>query len=258
MKEAGRSNELAVKQFEAQLLDTRSIELELEQEIIGVENKLNFLLARFPQPIKRGLPIREQKFPDRIQAGIPSQLLAQRPDIVQAEFELQAAKADVRVARAAFFPTHNLAAYAGYNSFKPELLLKSPESIALGALGGLSAPLWNQRLIRSNYRRYNSQQFNAFYNYQKLIVNSVQEVVTTMNGIENYNKIYYLKQQQTEALYEAVAASKELFVAGKASYLEVISAQEKVLHSELEWSEVRKRQFISLIDLYKALGGGWQ
>jgi NodT family efflux transporter outer membrane factor (OMF) lipoprotein len=258
MKEAGRSNELAVKQFEAQLLDTRSIQIELQQEIIGIENKLNLLLARFPQPIKRGRPIREQIFPERIQAGVPSSLLTQRPDIVQAELELQAAKADIKVARAAFFPSLNIGAYAGFNAFKPELLLRSPESVALGALAGISAPLWNQAIIKSNFRRINSQQLEAYNNYQRSIVNGVQEVVTTMNGIENYNKIYNLKKQETESLYQAVAASKDLFVAGKASYLEVITAQKSVLQSELEWSETRKKQFISLIDLYRALGGGWE
>jgi multidrug efflux system outer membrane protein len=258
MKEGARANELAVRQFQAQLLDTQGLEVSKQQDIIRSENKINLLLGRFPQPIIRGKPIREQIFPANTKAGLPSSLLNRRPDIRQAELELTAAHADVKAARAAFFPTLTISAYSGFNSFKTPLLFTTPASLAYGALTGLTAPLFNRNLLSSNFRRGKAEQMDAYYAYQKTIVTGFQEVVTNLNGIKNYEKIYNLKEQEVENLLKAVTVSKDLYMTGYATYLEVITAQKSVLQAELELSEVKKDQFISLIELYRSLGGGWQ
>ena len=257
IKESARTNELAVKQFEAQLLNTKALESRKIQEIIEAENKLNALLGRFPQSIPRGRPIREQVFPSNIREGIPSQMLLNRPDIFQSEQELVAARADVKAARASFFPSLTLGGYLGQNSFSANTLL-SPQSLAWGAVAGLTSPFFNQFTLRSNFRRVTAAQSIAFYNYQQSIVQGFQEVTGSLNGIKNYENVYLLKQQETDALYQAVSVSKDLFSVGMASYLEVITAQKNVLQAELELSDARKEQFISLINLYKALGGGWK
>lgn len=258
MKEGARANELAVRQFKAQMLDTQGLEAKKEQDLVRAENQLNLLMGRFPQTIVRGRPIREQELPKYASTGVPSAMLVNRPDIQQAELELTAARADVKAARAAFFPSLTISAYGGLNAFTSSLLFTTPASLAYGAAGGLIAPLFNRNVIRSSYRRTKAEQLDAYYVYQKTVVMGFQEVVTSLNGIRNYEKVYSLKEEEVENLFNAVTVSKDLFMTGYASYLEVITAQKYVLDAELELSEAKKEQFLYFIELYRSLGGGWE
>lgn len=257
MKEGARANELGVRQVNAQLLNTQALEFQKIQEIRQTENKMNFLLGRYPQPIVRGLPLMEQLLPPSVSTGVPSVMVARRPDIRQAELELMASKADVSIARAAFFPSLQLSASAGFNSFNSSLLF-NPASLAYGILSGLSTPILGKNIIRSTYRRAAAEQRNAYLSYHKTITSSFQEVMTSLQGIENYKSVYGVKQIEVENLLTAVNVSNDLFVSGYATYLEVITAQKSVLAAEIELSEARKLQFYYLIDLYHALGGGWE
>ena len=256
-KEGGRTTELAVQQSTAQLLNTRALEVKIQQEIIALENTLNFLLGRFPQPIQRENTLLSQAIPSVVSAGVPSAMLRHRPDIQQAELELEAAKADLQAARAAFFPSLTITSYAGFNAFKSGLLF-DPGSLALGVLGGLSAPIFSHNRIQSQYKRSSAENIAAVYAYQKAIVNGFREVATGLKSIENLNLMYNLKNQEVTVLRNAVTTANDLFVAGYASYLEVITAQRNVLEAELGLANTRKEQFLSIIDLYRALGGGWQ
>lgn len=257
-KIGGRATELAVQQFSAQLLRTKSLGFEKQQRIIEVENELNLLLGRYPQPIVRGESILKQHLPDIIRAGIPSDMLLRRPDVQQAELALVAAKADVEAARAEFLPSFTITPYMGFNATKVPLLLKSPESIALGFIGGLTAPIFNKNQIRSDYNRSVARNMEAFYTYQKTILTGYQEVVSGLKRVENFKNVYNLREQEAEVLLNAVNTSNDLFVAGYASYLEVITAQKRVLEAELGMTNTRKEIFFSIIDLYRALGGGWK
>lgn len=256
-KAAGRATELAVKQFTAQLLNTRSREAMLRQMIVHSENQINLLLGRFPQPVPRGRPILEQPLPRDIQAGIPAQLLVRRPDIAQAELRLEAARYDVKAARAAFFPSLSITSSLGLQSFRPEKLFNTPGSVAYSAFGGLTAPVFQRNLLKADYQRASAAELELFYDYQKLVINGFQETVTGLKRIENLQNASTFKQQEVTTLQEAVSTSNDLYVAGLASYLEVILAQKNVLEAELELAETRKEQFFSVIDLYRALGGGW-
>ena len=258
MKKGAMANELAVKQFRAQLLNTKALEISKQQEIIQSENRLNLLLGRLPQPVLRGKPIQSQPLPPNTQAGIPAEMLLRRPDIQQAELELQAAELDVKVAKAHFFPSLNITAYTGYNAFKAPLLFSTPASLVYGAASGLTAPLVNRGRIKANYNRSKALQLEAFYTYQKTIATSFQEVTTSLNGIKNYEKVYEIKHDEVKNLIEAVDVSRSLFMSGYASYLEVITAQRYVLQAELELTEIKNKQFDSVIELYRSLGGGWQ
>ncbi|HMI65347.1 MAG TPA: TolC family protein [Cyclobacteriaceae bacterium] len=256
-KLAGRANQLAVKQFGAQLLNTKSLEAQVNQEIVQNENQLNVLLGRFPQPIGRGNPILKQKLPKEINAGIPSQMLIRRPDIQQAELELVAGNANVLAARAAFFPSLMLSSSLGFQAFNTAVLF-NPGSMAYSVLAGLSAPLFNRNMVKANYKQASAERLEVFFHYQKTVLTGFQEVVTGLKRIENLEVVSDLKEEEVGALQEAVAASKDLFIAGMASYLEVVMAQKSVLEAELELSVTRKEQFFSVIDLYKAVGGGWE
>ena len=257
LKAAGRVTELAVQQFNAQLLNTRSLEAQVQQQIVETENQLNQLLGRFPQPIARNKTISNQELPARISAGIPSQMLRRRPDIQQAELAMEAANVDVEVARAEFLPSLTLTPYVGLNAFRTSVLL-DPASLALGVLGGLAAPVFNRRYLKSNYSLTVAQSREAFYGYQKTVLTGFSEVTTSLRGIENYRKVAALQAQEVAVLGQAATVSDELFATGYASYLEVITAQRSVLAAELSLITTKRAQFLSLIDLYRALGGGWQ
>jgi NodT family efflux transporter outer membrane factor (OMF) lipoprotein len=256
-KAAGRATELAVKQFKAQLLNTQSLEALVQQEVIAHENELNLLLGRYPQPIARGESILKQALPSSLQTGLPSQLLIQRPDVKLAEFQLLAARLDVSAARAAFLPSLNLTAGLGLQSFTTRVLFNVPTSTAYSILGGVTAPLFNRNMIRSEYKRASATQLESFYAYQQSILKGYQEVATQLARIDNLQKSYQFKSQEVTALVEGVAISKDLFVAGMASYLEVVMAQKSVLTAEFDAIDSKQLQFNATIDLYRALGGGW-
>lgn len=256
-KQAGRVTELAVQQFMAQLLNTRSRQGQVRQQLIEAENRLNQLLGRYPQPIVRGRSLQERELPGQVLTGLPAQMLIRRPDIRQAELDLQASNIDVDVARAEFLPSLNLSAYAGLNSFRATTLF-NPASIAAGVLSGLSAPVFNRRFLKANYQGSVAQSREAFYRYQQTIVAGFSEVTTNLRGIENYRSVADLQTQEVDVLRQAVGISNDLFASGYASYLEVITAQRNVLEAELALITTKQAQFLSLTDLYRALGGGWE
>ncbi len=256
-KIGGRATELAVQQFQAQLLRTQSLAFEKRQGVIELENELNSLLGRYPQPIARGTSILEQSLPNVVRTGVPSSLLLRRPDIREAELALAAARADVEAARKAFFPSLVLSPFVGMNA--PELsLLVKPESVAMGVLAGLTAPIFQQNRIRAGYDRASAETLEAFYNYRQMVITGHQEVVTNLRRAENYRQAYELRKEEAEVLKAAVSTSDLLFAAGYANYLEVITAQARVLEAELSVVDTRKEIFVSLINLYRALGGGWK
>jgi NodT family efflux transporter outer membrane factor (OMF) lipoprotein len=255
-KEGGRATELAVQQFSAQLLNTKAIEYNIRQQLVEIENQLNELLGRYPQSIARDTSLMHQQLPANMQTGTPSQLLVRRPDIQQAEFELQATRADVAAARAAFLPSLNLSPYAGFHSFKAGLLF-DPGSIAYGVAAGLSAPLINRRAIIGELNIANVQRNEALFTYQKTLLASYKEVVTNLKSIENNTQSFNLKHKEVEELTNAVVTAKELYLAGYANYLEVITAQKGVLEAELQLTQNKKQLFLTAISLYRSLGGGW-
>ncbi|MCW5912425.1 MAG: TolC family protein [Cyclobacteriaceae bacterium] len=255
-KEAGRATELAVKQFTAQLINTRNREVDVRQRIFAAEAGINFLLGRFNQPVVRSQPILTQQLPSQLNSGVPAQMLRHRPDILQAELEMQAAHFDVNAARAAFLPSLNITAAWGLQSFNLDKWL-NPASLAYGVFGGLTAPLFYRNQLRADLQRANAGQRESLYVYQKSVLLGYQEVITNLNRIDALQTSSQLKQQEVTVLNEGVATSNDLYVAGMASYLEVITAQKSVLEAELQLTETRKAQFFTMINLYRALGGGW-
>lgn len=256
-KETGRANELAVQQFEAQLLDFEALSKELSQKIIETENKLNFILARYPQKIIRNDDALFTEIPSEIATGLPSELLSKRPDIRQAEQELWSSKFDLKVARAAFFPNINIATAIGFQSFNSAYLFNTPSSIGYNLAGGLIAPLVNRNALKNQFNTAKSQQINAMYNYQKTILNAYVEVANELSNMRNLQEINRLKKQQSEVLSNSVETSSELYKSAKANYLEVLLTQENSLKAKIDLIEVQKRQKIALVNIYKSLGGGW-
>ena len=255
-KEGGRANELGVRQFTAQLLNTRGLEVEILQRIIETENSLNTLIGRFPQHITRSTSI-EQILPGQLSAGIPAEMLRRRPDIQQAQLELAANYSDQQAAQLALLPSLNITALLGFNAFSTSLLF-SPGSLAYGAMGGLTAPLVNRKGLKADQKRTQAASMEALFAYNKAVLTGFQEVSSSLKRINNNQRIGDFKKNEVEVLQQAVAASQDLFLGGAATYLEIIMAQKSVLEAELALANIQKQQFLASIDLYHSLGGGWE
>jgi outer membrane protein, multidrug efflux system len=257
-KDAMRATELAVKKFEAEVLKSQSLEYDILQQIKATENRLNFLLGRYPQEIPRDKSSFLTVLPGMVNTGIPAQLLANRPDIKQAELELTAAKLDVKVARAEFYPSLGISAGVGFNAFKPSYLFKTPESLLYSLAGDIAAPLINKNAIRAEFNNANARQLQALYNYERTILNAYVEVSTQLSNISNLEKSYDLKSKQVDALTRSIDISNDLFKSARADYLEVLMTQRDALDSKLELVETKKSQLNAVVNIYRGLGGGWK
>lgn len=256
-KEAARATELAVQKFQAEVLKTQSLEYDIAQQIKETENKINFLLGRYPQDIVRTKDILVLT-PSAVQSGIPSQLLANRPDIRQAELDLAAAKLDVKVARAEFYPSFGISAGVGFQAFNPTYLFRLPESLLYSIAGDLAGPLINKNAIKAEFYSANARQLQALYNYEKTILNAYIEVATQLSNISNLEKSYGLKSQQVEALTRSIDISGDLFKNARADYLEVLMTQRDALEAKLELIDTKKEQMRAVVRVYRGLGGGWK
>nr|WP_299419190.1 efflux transporter outer membrane subunit [uncultured Emticicia sp.] len=256
-KEAARVNQLAVNRFMAQVLNTENLKYEIQQQIIVTENRINFLAARYPQPIKRNSTNLNNIQFLKISSGIPSQLLSNRPDIRQAEQELEASKLDIAVARASFYPNITLRAGIGFQAFNPIYLI-NPKSIAINLLGDLVAPLINKNAIRANYYNANERQVQAVYKYEQVVLNAHLEVMNQLSGNKNYADSYLTKSNQVEILSNSIQISNSLFKTARADYTEVLLTQREALEAKMDLMEIKKKQLNAEVNIYKALGGGWK
>lgn len=256
-KQSARVTELAVRRFEAEVLKNQARQYYIQQQIVETENKINFLVGRFPQPVARNSQGFTSLTPDTIYSGVPSQLLSNRPDVRQAERELAGTKVDVKSAKAQFYPSLMITAGAGYGAFNPAYLIKSPQSLLFSLAGDLVAPLINRNAIKANYYSANSRQIQAVYNYERSILNAHIEVVNQLSNISNLAKSYDFKNKQVQALTQSIDISTSLFKSARADYMEVLLTQRDALESRFELIETRMEQMKARVNVYRALGGGW-
>ena len=257
-KEAARATELAVQKFQAEVLASQNLEFETLQRINETENRINFLLGRFPQEIKRDKTEFLSLQPANVNSGIPSQLLANRPEIKQAELELAAAKLDVKVARAEFYPSLDISAGFGTQAFKTAYLTQFPESMLYSLVGDIAGPLINRNAIKAEFKSANARQLQALYNYERTILNAYLEVATQLSRIANLDKSYDLKSKQVESLNKSIDISNDLFKSARVDYFEVLMTQRDALETKLELVDVKKELLNSRVHIYKQLGGGWK
>jgi len=254
----GRVNELAVQKFTAELLKTQAVAYNLLQETTEMENKINFLLGRYPQKIERNKGALLSDLPTQVKTGIPAQILHNRPDIQAAELDLKAASLDVKVARAEFYPSLDISAALGLQAFKPSYLLKMPESMLYSLAGDMFAPLINRGAIKAEFNTASARQLQALYNYEQVVLNAYLEVSNQMSNISNLEKGVEKQTKQVDILNHSIAISKELFINNKAEYLEVLTTQRDALDAKLDLLDMKKNQFDAVIQVYKGLGGGWK
>lgn len=256
-KEAARATELAVQRFEAEVFKNQSRRYEVRQRIIETENRINFLLGRFPRPIVRSKADFRELTPRVVDAGLPAQLLANRPDVREAELRLEAAKLDVEVAKARFYPSLELRGGVGYQAFRLGHFFATPESLLYNLFADVMAPIFNRNALEAGYFSANAQQMQAVHAYERTIVAAYSEVANQLAMVDNLDKSYTLRAQEVQRLEAAIDVSATLFESARADYMEVLLTRRDALESKMELIETKKRQMGAMVNLYQALGGGW-
>jgi outer membrane protein, multidrug efflux system len=254
-KETGGVNELAVNQFEAQLYNFQALAMSTSRARVMVENQLNFLMGRYPQPISLDVAALDKDAVLPMATGGPSQLMQRRPDVRQAEWELQATKADVKAARAAFYPSLDWQGLLGMHSFNASTWT-NPSSLTYQVFGSLMAPVLNRSGLQAELQFSKATQEEAFLMYQKTLMQAYLEVFDQTLAMDNLQGMAELKTLEVDALMRAVDNARQLFATGRANYLEVVIAQKNALQARLELIEAQKLRHQAFVNLYKALGGG--
>jgi multidrug efflux system outer membrane protein len=253
----GVSTGLDVRQAE-QLLYTATAQIAAtERAIAETENTLNVLLGQNPGEVPRGKSLVDLVGPSRVPAGLPSDLLERRPDIRQAEQALIAANAQIGAAKALFFPQISLTSFLGVQSRALGDLFSGPARNQSIAPAGV-LPVFNAGQLRNNLRLTEAQQREALATYRKVIQTAFQEVSSTLADYEKNREQRAQEELLVKALQETDRLSTLRYKGGLDSYLQVLDAQRNEFSGELTLAQLRKNELLSIVELYRALGGGWQ
>jgi multidrug efflux system outer membrane protein len=257
-KNRGAATGLDVHQAE-QLLYTATAEIAaLEREIAQTENALSLLLGQHPGDIPRGKTLEELTAPPEVPAGLPSGLLERRPDIRQAEQELIAANAEIGVAKAQYFPQITLTGFMGGQSRALENLFTGPARLWNAATPAVDLPVFNAGRVRSSVRLMEALQREALATYRKTIETSFREVSDALVGYRKTSEQRAQEELLLKALRETSRLSTLRYQGGLDSYLQVLDAERNRFQGELALAQLREQEVLSVVQLYRALGGGWQ
>ena len=256
LKEAGNVTEVAVNQTEAQLFNVKSLLVDVENGIKMNENVMSILLGTNPQSINR-TNLASQKIDEKLSVGVPAQLLENRPDIKAAEFGLMNAFENVNVANASFYPSLSITATGGVQGIDIDKLF-SAQSLFATVIGSLTQPLLQQRKLRTQKEVALANQENALINYKSKILNASKEVSDALYTYDAATKKAEYKQKEYQLYNQAITYSEELLNYGMANYLEVITARDNGLNAELNVVDAKLSSLSSMVELYRAVGGGWQ
>ncbi|HET8572813.1 MAG TPA: efflux transporter outer membrane subunit [Edaphocola sp.] len=256
LKQAGQVTAVAVKQTEAQLYAAQLILLDLQQQRRILENAFCLLLNEPPHGIQRNT-LSEQRISTELKVGVPADLLANRPDVRQAELALMQAFEMTNVAKSNFYPSLTITAAGGFQSVALKDWL-NVNSIFANIAGSLLQPIINHRQIRTAYEVARSQQQQALLRYEQALLTAGNEVSDALYNYQTQSQYIILEQKQYEAYQIAVNYSEQLLKNGLANYLEVLTARQNALSTQLSLVNARYEQLASIIELYRALGGGWK
>ncbi|HDZ15529.1 MAG TPA: TolC family protein [Pricia sp.] len=256
LKEAGNVTAVAVKQTEAQVYFAKGLLIDLTREAKLQENALSILLGKEPVDFERS-NLDAQNIDAVMRTGVPIQLLRNRPDVIAAEYSLVNAFELTNVARADFYPSLTLNATGGLQSLSFDRLFDS-SSLFATLIGGLTQPIFNGRQIRTRFEVSQAEQEQARLEFRRAILTATKEVSDAYYTYEAAKEIIEIKQKEFEAYDIATDYSEELLENGLANYLEVLNARENALNSSLNVIDARFNQLSSMVELYRAVGGGWK
>ncbi len=247
---------LDLDRFEAERAGTAAKLAELEMQVAQKENQLSALLGRKPDQIPRGLALTEQPMPPSVPAGLPSELLQRRPDLLQAEQDLTAATANIGVAQALRFPQLALTGALGGASTQLGSQSLGPMFIQ-NAGGAITGPLFSATALGYQVKVNEAKAEQAALQYEKAIVTALKEVEDALIAVQKTREQREAQEQQVTALESALQLADQRYQGGRASYLDVLTSQRSLFDSKLALAKTREVQLISMVQLYKALGGGW-
>lgn len=254
--EGGLTSELEVKQAETEVKAAQAAIINIERRIAVEENLLSVLIGQTPGDRERGLDLEKLVHPFEVPAGIPSDVLWQRPDLRQKYLALFAATARIGEAKAAFFPTISLTGFYGSQSIQLKTLLSGPART--WQFGGLiEQPIFNGFRIKSYYEVAGAREKQALYDFEYAIQIALREVNDALIGQIKSKELEAVLIEQVQVLRDYLALAQLQYDNGQTDYLSVLDAQRRLFDAQLNLADAEGDRFISLIELYKALGGGW-
>ncbi|MGB3145723.1 MAG: TolC family protein [Maribacter sp.] len=256
LKEAGNVTEVGVKQTEAQLYTAQAILIDLKNSARLMENSLSILLGGEPKEIRR-TSLSEQTITTPLKTGIPYELLANRPDVIAAEYALVNSFELTNVARSNFYPSLTLTANSGLQSLDFDVLFDS-SSLFTTIVGGLTQPIFNGRKIRTQYEVTKARQEQAKLDFKLALLTASKEVSDALYSYDAASEKMQVKQKEYESYNLALEYSQELLDNGLANYIEVLNARQNTLSTNLDLTSTKYAKLQSVVVLYPALGGGWQ
>ncbi|HUR82067.1 MAG TPA: efflux transporter outer membrane subunit, partial [Thermoanaerobaculia bacterium] len=228
----------------------------IERDIVATENQINVLIGRMPGPIPRGAVLNEQPVPAAVPAGLPSALLLRRPDVRAAEQALIAANANIGVAQAAFYPTLSLTGLLGVQSSDLSELFTAGRVWNVQA--GLLGPIFNAGRLR-NQRRVAVAEFDiALAQYEQSVTRALADASTSLVSIEKLAAAEGERERALHANEEAVRLARIRYESGFSAYFEVLDAMQQLFIAENNLARMRRDRLVALVQLYRALGGGWE
>ena len=254
LKEGSSVNEAAVVQSEANYHAVVASVSSLKDQIRQTENALSLLLRQAPQQIERGT-LDEQQLPDEMQAGVPVQLLANRPDVKAAEMAFAGSYYNTNSARAAFYPSITISGSAGWTNSAGSMIV-NPGKVLLSALGSLTQPLFNRGANIARLKIAKAQQEEAMLAFEQAILNAGAEVSNALSQYETATQTLEQRILQINSLEKSVEYTQDLLSFGTSTYLEVLTAQQSLLSAQLSGVSDRFSQMQAVVNLYQALGGG--
>jgi len=258
--EHGVATKLDVLQAQ-QVLDSANAQIpDLERQIAQEENAISILLGNYPQAVPRGRSLVEQSLPPEVPPGLPSSLIERRPDIREAEQILVAANAEVGVAKAQFFPQISLTGSGGgafgRSSAFSGLMSSQIGTWSYGAQVG--QPIFTGGALRGNLRLAKSQHQQALISYQQAIQRAFGDVSDAIIAYQKFHQVRVRQEDSVADLQESVRLSNMRYKGGTTTYLEVLDGQRSLFSAELTLAQARGTEYQSLVQLYRALGGGWK
>jgi multidrug efflux system outer membrane protein len=256
--DAGQVSLLGVQQAQAQLQAAQQLVPQFEQDITVQENGLSVLAGRLPNSIERSATLNDIAFPETLSAGVPSAMVSRRPDVRSSELALSIANAQVGIAKAQLYPSLNITAQGGLNTFRASNWFNIPASLFGTVAGGIAQPLLQHKQLSTQFEVAKVQREKTVIQFRQSVLNAVGEVTDALVKIEKLKQQQAIAADRVKTLQQATSNASLLFKNGLANYLEVITAQGNVLQGELELASIKMAQLSANAELYRSLGGGWK
>jgi len=255
---SGQVTLLAVQQAQAQLQAAQQLIPQFEQNVAIQEDALSVLAGKLPGNITRSAELDQYEVPANLSAGVPSQLLTNRPDVKSAELAIMQADANVATNKAAMYPALRITASGGTDAFRASNWFNVPSSLFGIAAGSIVQPLLDHKELSTQYKVAQTNRDKSVLQFRQSVLNAVGEVSDALVKIQKLQQQQTIAADRVATLNKATANANMLFKNGMATYLEVITAQGNVLQSQLELATIKRDELSAVSDLYRSLGGGWR